>query len=86
MPTKHPRVQVTVDAELAQALNELGPGPTSRSQRIRDLALRGADARRKELRQRQEAVEYLMRIAQGEVDLDFEAVRQVHDARREHLR
>ncbi len=85
MPTKHARVQVTVDPELAKVLAELEPDSTSRSQLIRDLALQGAEAKRDELRRRQEAVDYLLRVADGEVDLDFEAIRQAHESRGEHL-
>ncbi|MDQ3759330.1 MAG: ribbon-helix-helix protein, CopG family [Actinomycetota bacterium] len=86
MPTKHPRVQVTVDPELAGALAELGAGSSSRSQLIRDLALRGAETKREELRRRGEAIEYLLRIADGEVDYDFDALREVYEARGDHLR
>lgn len=86
MPTRHPRVQVTVDPELAEALAEVGPGSASRSRQIRDLAVRGARATRDERAQREQAREYLLRVARGEVDLDFDAVRQVYEARGEQLR
>ncbi len=47
MPTSHPRIQVTVDAELARALHSAAPHLTpglSRSRQVRELALAGARA------------------------------------------
>lgn len=45
VPTRHPRIQVTVDAELARALRDgapyLDPG-LSRSKQVRELAVIGA--------------------------------------------
>ena len=65
-PTK-PRIQVTIDTELADVLDELG-GAEPRSRTVRDLALRGADAVRAERSARSEAHEHLRRIATGEDD------------------
>lgn len=45
MPTRHPRIQVTEDPELARALREAAPflqAGLSRSRRVRDLAIVGA--------------------------------------------
>jgi hypothetical protein len=79
MPSSHPRVQVTVDPELAAAMAAVDPHPTSRSRLIRDLAIRGAaaecDARERE------AVDYLLSITRGDTDYDFEAARQIHAER-----
>lgn len=86
VPAKQPRVQVTVDPELAEALTEVDPKPPSRSRLMRDLALRGARALSEERRRSEEAREYLLRVADGEVDLDFGAARDLHEARGEHLR
>jgi hypothetical protein len=41
MASVHPRVQVTVDPELAAAMNSVDAHPRSRSRLIRDLAVRG---------------------------------------------
>ncbi len=48
MPSSLPRVQVTVDPELAEAMAAVDPSPASRSRLIRDLAIRGAAATRDE--------------------------------------
>jgi metal-responsive CopG/Arc/MetJ family transcriptional regulator len=74
MPSSHPRVQVSVDPELARAMAEVDPDPASRSRLIRDLALRGAEVERDARRQRADAIEHLTRIAHGEVEHDFATV------------
>jgi hypothetical protein len=81
MASAHPRVQVTVDPELAAAMAEVDPQPRSRSRLIRDLAIRGAAAEREARRQQEEAVDYLLKIARGETDYDFEAARASHAER-----
>lgn len=45
MPTRHPRVQVTVDPELESALSRAAPNlrSDSRAAQIRELALQGAE-------------------------------------------
>jgi hypothetical protein len=45
MPPTKPRIQVTLDPELAAAVAEFG-GTQPRSQAVRELALRGAEAMR----------------------------------------
>lgn len=60
-------MQVTVDAELEQAIAEFGRG-VPRSRAIRDLALRGAADLRAEQEQRAHALATLDRIATGEDD------------------
>jgi metal-responsive CopG/Arc/MetJ family transcriptional regulator len=79
--TSHPRVQVTVDPELAEAMDSVDPAPASRSRLIRDLALKGAEAARQEEERRREAIEHLKGIARGEIDFDFEALREIYEAR-----
>jgi Arc/MetJ family transcription regulator len=80
VPTK-PRIQVTLDAELAAAVAEFG-GTDSRSRTVHDLALRGAEAFRAERDARREAHEHLRRIATGEDDgYDFAISEQLHASR-----
>lgn len=81
MPPTKPRVQVTLDTELASALAELG-GAEPRSRAVRDLALRGAEAIRAERTARRNAIEHLLRIATGEDDrYDFAVSERLHAAR-----
>ncbi len=77
-----PRVQVTVDPELAGALAEFG-GP-SRSRAVRDLAVRGAQALREEQGRREQAIEFLRRLDRGEYDdrFDWTVSAELHAARR----
>jgi hypothetical protein len=81
MPTVFPRIQVTVDRDLAAALAEFG-GP-SRSRAVRELALRGARALREEQSRRQEAIEFLRQLDAGEdARFDFSVSAELHAARR----
>jgi hypothetical protein len=81
MPSTKPRIQVTIDPELADALAELG-GVQPRSRAVRDLALRGAEAVRAEHSARREASEHLRRIATGEDDrYDFSVSERLHAER-----
>ena len=81
MASSHPRVQVTVDPELAAAMAAVDPHPTSRSRLLRDLAIRGAEAERDDRARREQAVEYLLSIANGDTDFDFERAREIHAER-----
>lgn len=81
MPTAHPRVQVTVDPELAAALDELDPAPASRSRQIRDLALRGAAAEQGDEARHREAHEWLLRVARGETSYDPASAAGAHAER-----
>ncbi len=81
MATAHPRVQVTVDAELAEALASVPTEAKSRSRQIRDLALRGAEAARDDREREDRAIEYLVGIMDGTVDFDFDAAREVWEER-----
>jgi metal-responsive CopG/Arc/MetJ family transcriptional regulator len=81
MASSHPRVQVTLDPELAAAMEAVDPQPASRSRLIRDLAIRGAEAEQAARSQREAAVEYLLTIVRGETDYDFGAARAIHAER-----
>lgn len=81
MATKHPRVQVTVDPELAEAMAAVDAHPKSRSRQIRDLALRGAEAAAEERQRHEEAVEVLCKIADGEIPYDFGALEEIIEER-----
>ena len=81
MATSNPRVQVTVDPELGEALAAVEPHPKSKSRLIRDLALRGARAAEEERRKRGEAIEFLCKVADGEIDYDFDALGEVLEER-----
>jgi hypothetical protein len=60
MATTNPRAQVTIDAELAEALRAIDPDPASKSRLIRDLALRGAAAVAEERARHGQAIENLL--------------------------
>jgi hypothetical protein len=81
MATKHPRVQVTVDPELAEAMAAVDAHPKSRSRLIRDLALRGAEVAAEERRREDEAIEFLLKVADGEIDYDFDGLAEVLEER-----
>jgi Arc/MetJ family transcription regulator len=82
MPATKPRVQVTLDSELAAAVAELG-GAKPRSRAVHDLALRGAQAIRSEQNRRQEAIEFLRRLDSGEDDrYDWSVSERLHAERR----
>jgi hypothetical protein len=81
MPSTKPRIQVTLDSELADAVRELG-GTKPRSRAVHDLALRGAEAIRAERGARNEAIEHLLRIANGEDDgYDWSVSERLHAER-----
>jgi metal-responsive CopG/Arc/MetJ family transcriptional regulator len=85
MPSSLPRVQVTVDPELAAAMDEIDPRPASRSRLIRDLAIRGAEVERDERQRRRAGTSYLLSIARGDTDYDFETARAIHEQREADL-
>lgn len=81
MPPTKQRVQVTLDVELAAAVAEFG-GQEPRSQAIRDLALRGAEALRSERETQSDARDHLRRIATGADDrYDFSVSEDLHASR-----
>jgi hypothetical protein len=77
MATKHPRVQVTVDPELDEAMAAVDAHPKSKSRLIRELALRGAEVAVEERHRREEAKEFFRKVADGEIDYDFAALEEV---------
>lgn len=81
MATKHPRVQVTVDPELAEAMAAVDAHPKSRSRLIRDLVLRGAEATQEDRVKREEAKEFFRKVARGEIDLDLTGAREAWEER-----
>jgi hypothetical protein len=82
MPSTKPRIQVTLDTELAGALAELG-GTEPRSRTVRDLAMRGAEAVRAERNQRRDAIEFLRALDSGEENgYDFSVSERLHAERR----
>jgi hypothetical protein len=81
VPSTKPRIQVTLDTELAAALTEFGSAEP-RSRAVRDLALRGAEAIRAERAGKRAALEHLRRIATGEDDrYDFAVSESLHASR-----
>jgi len=81
MPSAKPRVQITLDSELAAAVAECG-GTKPCSRAVRDLAVRGAEAIRAERAGKRDAQEHLLRIAAGEDDgYDFAVSERLHTAR-----
>ena len=81
MPSAKPRIQVTIDRDLAAAVAEFGAGK-SRSRVVHDLALRGADAIRAEREQAREGLDFLRRLDAGEDDrFDFSVSARLHAER-----
>lgn len=81
MATKHPRVQVTIDPTLAEAMAAVEPHPKSRSRLIRDLALRGAEVAEEDRRRREEAKEFLRKVVRGEIELDLTGAQEAWEER-----
>lgn len=55
--------------------------PKSRSRLIRDLALRGAEVAEEDQRRREEAKEFFRKVADGEIDYDFDAAQEAWEER-----
>lgn len=83
--TSNPRIQVTVDDELAQAMARIDPDPQSRSRLVRDLALRGTQALERERREATEALRVLLEIADGTREYDLDACADLVARRSERL-
>jgi hypothetical protein len=83
MATKYPRVQVTIDPTLAEAMAAVEAQPRSKAKLLRDLALRGAEVVAEERREYDQAIEVLLKIARGEIDYDFDALDEVLRERHE---
>jgi phage gp36-like protein len=74
-------VQVTVDPALEEAMAAIDPNPTSKSRLIRDLALRGAEVAEDDRRRREEAKEFFLEVARGEIDLDLTGAQEAWEER-----
>jgi hypothetical protein len=81
MASKHPRVQVTVDPALEEAMAAVDPHPKSKSRLIRDLALRGAEVAEEDRRRHEQATQTLLKIARGEIELDFTGAEEAWEER-----
>ena len=81
MPTKHPRIAVTKDAELAAALarvrSEVAGVPEARI--VRDLAIRGAEAIAADEERRLALTEKLIEWSTSPDGIDREALRSVRE-------
>lgn len=85
MASQHPRIQVTVDPELAEALALIDPIPKSRSRLVRDLAVKGAEATVAERRRTADAKVLLRAIADGADGYDLDAAAAFHAGRTDRL-
>ncbi len=77
MPTKHRRIAIVEDEELAASLAEVSPfvdEKTSKAKLIRDLAMRGAERILEEQRGRREALERLAEWSTTPGAMDREAL------------
>jgi hypothetical protein len=80
MPTKHPRIMVTKDEELADALarvERLFDG-TPAATIVHDLAVRGADAVLADEQRRREAIQSLIEWSTGP-DMDRETLLRIDE-------
>lgn len=81
VPTQLPRVQVTLDAELADALERVGSHVATRHGRaglIRELALRGAQTVEADAERRREEIErFIERSTAREPGFDVEIAKHV---------
>lgn len=82
MPTRHRRIPVTNDPELAEALARVeqffAGAPAARI--VRDLALRGARDLERERTERAEAIERLVEVASRRRNLvDWEVLETIED-------
>ncbi len=77
VPTKHRRIAVTEDEELAEALERvrLLVGRKPASMLLRELAMRGAESMLEEDARRREAIEGLIRWSTTPGAMDREALR-----------
>jgi hypothetical protein len=80
MPTKYPRIAVTKDEELADALARVEPlfDGTPTASVVHDLAVRGADALLADEQRRREAIQRLIDWSTGP-DMDREFLLRVRD-------
>lgn len=80
MPTKHPRVNVTKDPELAAAIARARPlmNGAAEATIVHDLAIRGAEALAEDERARLEAMEDLIAWALGD-EMDRELLKRIDE-------
>jgi hypothetical protein len=80
MPTKHPRINVTKDAELAAAIARARPllNGAPEATIVHDLAIRGADALAEDERARLEAMEELIAWSLGD-EMDRETLLNIDE-------
>ena len=80
MPTKHPRIAVTKDEELAEALARLEShfDGTPTATIVHDLAIRGADAFLADEERKREAIRRLIEWSTGP-DMDREFLLRVRE-------
>lgn len=76
---------MTVDEQLAAAMEQVDPAPASRSRLVRDLAVRGALALAQERARADEALTILLEIADGKRDYDLDAAAQAAASRGDRL-
>lgn len=83
MPSKHPRIAVTADTELAEALERVRAATGTEepdATLVRRLALVGANAEVQARRRRRDAAEELMALMDnGRFDLDLEAIDRLNE-------
>ena len=82
MASRHPRVQVPVDADVADAIEQgrrvIGRDAPA-SQVLRALALRGAAAVESDAQAGAAAQDFLVSVARGTSGLDLDGLRTVRD-------
>jgi hypothetical protein len=80
MPTKHPRINVTKDPELAEAIARSRPllNGAAEATIVRDLAIRGAEALSEDEELRAKAIEELIAWSLGE-NIDRETLLRVDE-------
>ncbi len=82
MASRHPRIQVARDPDLAAAIERgralVGPGAAA-SQVVRALAIRGAAALDDDLGAADRARSFLHDVADGRAGLDAESLRSVRE-------
>lgn len=80
MPTKHPRINVTKDPELAVAIARVRPlmNGAGEATIVHDLAIRGAEALVEEEARRQAALEDLLAWSLGD-DMDRELLKNIDE-------
>jgi hypothetical protein len=84
VPSKHPRIAVTADAELGRALERVRAATGTRERDatlVRRLAVEGAEAELREGRDRRAAAEALFVAMDGDAfDLDLAAIDRLNAA------